>query len=344
LIMKPDRKEQLLNSLLNVKAMPVTASKGTVSESRIGTGEFPIIIEPQLDGVDLAAWMKEPSSRSLIAKKLLSSGAVLFRGFEVFSMDEFQKFVSAFNDEQMLYVDQSSPRTKLINKLYTSTDHPASEIINFHCELSYSQSWPNHIMFFCKIPSETGGETPIADIRNVGRLLSTDVKRKFKEEGVLYVRNLVKGFGLAWQDVYQTTERAVVEEHCRRNGINFEWKDDDYLRISWRRPAFAVHPTTNEELWFNHAFFFNAENLSRVIHGVVTNKDDLPFNTFFGSGQAIPHNVVEELRVAYHRSKVEFTWRKGDILLLDNMLMAHARNSFTGHRSIVVAMCNPINN
>jgi alpha-ketoglutarate-dependent taurine dioxygenase len=34
-------------------------------------------------------------------------------------------------------------------------------------------------------------------------------------------------------------------------------------------------------------------------------------------------------------------WEAGDILLLDNMLVAHGRRAFTGPRQIVVAMAEP---
>ncbi|MNJ78479.1 Taurine catabolism dioxygenase TauD, TfdA family [compost metagenome] len=35
---------------------------------------------------------------------------------------------------------------------------------------------------------------------------------------------------------------------------------------------------------------------------------------------------------------MRFDWRKGDVILLDNMLAAHARDPFEGPRKIVVAM------
>jgi alpha-ketoglutarate-dependent taurine dioxygenase len=33
-----------------------------------------------------------------------------------------------------------------------------------------------------------------------------------------------------------------------------------------------------------------------------------------------------------------FPWRTGDVLMLDNMLTAHARDPFEGPRKVVVAM------
>jgi len=34
-------------------------------------------------------------------------------------------------------------------------------------------------------------------------------------------------------------------------------------------------------------------------------------------------------------------WETGDLLLLDNMLMAHAREPFTGPRSVLVSLAMP---
>ena len=35
---------------------------------------------------------------------------------------------------------------------------------------------------------------------------------------------------------------------------------------------------------------------------------------------------------------MRFTWREGDMVTLDNMLTAHARDSYVGPRKIVVAL------
>jgi len=47
---------------------------------------------------------------------------------------------------------------------------------------------------------------------------------------------------------------------------------------------------------------------------------------------------MEEVSDLYWKTSVSFPWRQGDILMLDNMLVAHARNPFEGARKIVVAM------
>jgi amino acid adenylation domain-containing protein len=301
--------------------------------------QYPLVVKPATEGLLLPGWIS--ANRQSLTEQLHKHGAILLRGFDVNSAKLFQEVAASISEEQMEYKDQSSPRSLVAEKLYTSTDHPADQVINMHNELSYSHNWPMRIMFYCQQPAEVRGETPIADSRQVLAHLSESTCEKFSKHGLLYVRNLVKGLGLSWQDVYQTSDKEEVEAHCRSNNIEFEWKGDNHLRIQWKRPAIRVHPLTKEKVWFNHGFFFNAVNLDQDVHFLVGDKSMLPFNTYYGNGQEIEPEVLQEIAAAYEKAKISFPWQKGDVLLLDNMLMSHGRNSFTGSRKILVAMNTP---
>jgi hypothetical protein len=47
---------------------------------------------------------------------------------------------------------------------------------------------------------------------------------------------------------------------------------------------------------------------------------------------------MSEILEVYRQSEVVFPWRAGDILMLDNVLTAHARRPFAGERRLLVAM------
>jgi amino acid adenylation domain-containing protein len=333
-------KENKFERFFNIKKKTLGVDKPAVSESFFTSRyTYPLVIKPQMEGLILKKWIENNTTH--IQNLLLKHGGILFRDFNISTMAGFQEIASSLSDHQMAYMDQSSPRTLLSEKTYTSTDHPEDQVINMHNELSYSHDWPMQILFYCLKPAETDGETPIADSRKVLQFLSESTREKFASKGIKYVRNLVKGFGLSWQDVYQTNDRLIVEEYCTERGIEFEWIGETNLRISWNRPAIRIHPVTNEETWFNHGFFFNAFNLDESVHEAVADKNMLPFNTFYGDGSEIEPNVLVEIRDAYERAKVIFKWKQGDIILLDNMLMAHGRNSYSGERKVLVAMNNP---
>ncbi len=67
-------------------------------------------------------------------------------------------------------------------------------------------------------------------------------------------------------------------------------------------------------------------------------EEDLPRNVYYGDGSPIEDSVVEYLEKLYRKNAVSFPWRGRDVLMLNNMLVAHSRNPFVGERKIVVAL------
>ncbi|HEX6285127.1 MAG TPA: TauD/TfdA family dioxygenase, partial [Pyrinomonadaceae bacterium] len=101
---------------------------------------------------------------------------------------------------------------------------------------------------------------------------------------------------------------------------------------------------TRETIWFNHAVFFNIHSLDKAARDSLragVDDFDLPFNTFYGDGSPIEPSVVEEIYEVYRQEQVAFDWQAGDILMLDNMLVAHGREPFVAPREIAVAMAEP---
>jgi hypothetical protein len=68
--------------------------------------------------------------------------------------------------------------------------------------------------------------------------------------------------------------------------------------------------------------------------------DGLPYSTCYGDGTSIEPEVAEEIRQAYAAETVKFRWEVGDVLLLDNMSISHAREPYKGPRDIIVCMTN----
>ncbi len=305
-------------------------------------GDLPLVLTPAVPEVDLLDWAS--IQRAAIQQKLLRHGGLLFRGFQPDTPERFERLVETISGPLLTYTERSSPRSHVAGRIYTSTDYPPDQEIFLHNENSYQNNWPLRIGFYCATPPEEGGETPIADVRRVLRRIAPDTRQRFIERRILYVRNFRPGLGLPWHTVFQTTDRATVDEYCALAGIDTEWTHDDRLVTRQVREAVALHPVTGDMLWFNHATFFHASTLDPIVRhelGAEFGEDQLPFNTYYGDGGAIEPAALEELRRAYREEAVMFRWQRGDILLLDNMLVAHGRRPYTGNRRILVAMAAP---
>ena len=157
----------------------------------------------------------------------------------------------------------------------------------------------------------------------------------------MYVRNFIKGTDLPWQEVFQTTDKVEVEEYCRSARIEFEWKGPDRLRLRQVRAAVSFHPRTAEPVWFNQVVLFHPSSLAASVRDSLLSivaEEDLPKNCYYGDGSAIESSAIDEIRRAYAQRTVMFPWQEGDVLLVDNMLVAHGRRAFQGAREILVAM------
>src|SRR5262245_7079285 len=324
------------------KSLSVTPEGLVKIEPSPGGGDLPLMMRPSVEGLDLVAWAV--SNRELIKTRLLRHGGILFRNFDMTSPEAFEQFVIASSAELLPYKERSSPRTRVSNNVYTSTDYPADQSIFLHNENSYQHTWPLKIFFFCQTPAAQGGETPIADCRKVLERIDPAVRRRFAEKGWMLVRNFGDGLSLTWQAVFQTDDRSEVEAYCREAGIETEWRGDR-LRTRQARRAVARHPMTGEMVWFNHAAFFHLSTLEPATREALLaglDEEDLPNNTYYGDGAPIEPSVLEEIREAYSSERKSFAWQEGDLLMLDNMLVAHGRNSYAGRRKILVAMTEPV--
>lgn len=280
----------------------------------------------------------------MIGQRLTDRGAVLLRGFDVAGVDGFDAVVRTLAGPPLTYHERSSPRSTIKGQVYTSTDYPAGEEIFLHNENSYQAAWPLSLFFYCIQPPTTLGATPLADIRAIYQAIDPAVREEFAARDWMVVRNFADGYGLPWQQTFNTDDRDQVAEYCAGNGVSVEWLSGNGLRTRARRKAVHQHPVTGEPVWFNHLTFFHVTTLGPdLCAGMrdIFDEVDLPTNTYYGDGEPIPDSVVAHLRDCYRAAQRRFDWQHGDVLMVDNMLAAHGREPFTGPRKIAVAMAQP---
>ncbi|HTK10957.1 MAG TPA: TauD/TfdA family dioxygenase [Ktedonobacteraceae bacterium] len=306
---------------------------------------FPLVVQPSIAGVNLVSWAA--NNQEYIRKELAKHGAILFRNFTVDSASKFEGFARAVSADGELFDEYGDlPRDMPGAKVYHSTPYPADKSILFHNESSHTHRWPMKIFFYCVAVAGKGGATPIIDCRKTYQLLDPAIIQRMADKKLMYVRNFIKGLDVSWQQFFQTTEKERVEDYCRKAGIDFEWKSEDHLTTRQICQAVAKHPFTGEMLFFNqiqlhHVYCLDPEIRSSMLS--MFREEDLPRNVYYGDGTLIEDSVVAEIGELYEQQAVRFQWQAGDVILLDNMMVAHSRDPFEGSRKILVAMAEVIN-
>lgn len=326
-------------ALRGIKPTKVTvASDDVVVREPLREGaDLPLVLRPASADVDLVAWAREHRAR--LDTELERHGALLFRGFAVTDPDALERFASVFVDD-LFGENGEHPRAALGGNVYTPVFFPPEEKLLWHNENSFNDEGPTRIWFACARPADSGGETPVVDSRAVHRRMDPALREEFTAKGVMYVRNYGTGLGLDWRDVFRTGDRAEAEARCARQGLRHEWHGDR-LRTTAVRPAVLRHPRTGEWSWFNQAQHWHTACLSAEVRESLLSTmaaEELPRSCRFGDGTEIPDEAMHEILRVYQELEVSFPWERGDVMLLDNILAAHARNPFRGERELLVAM------
>ena len=337
---KQKRKEFNLKKFKQVEPKTVSfVEEKLVNTEYLPAGEtLPLVIKPNVDDLDPIDWVK--NNREFLETKLLERGAILFRGFNLDSVSGFEKFAGTICP-QLFGEYGDLPREGVGGKVYGSTPYPSEKTILFHNESSHLHCWPLKICFFCVQPAQEGGETPIVDCRKIYQMLDPKLRSHFEEKQLMYVRNYTEDLDVSWQEFFHTDDRKVVEESCQKAKTELEWKDGNNLRTRKIAQAITKHPKTDDVVFFNQILLHHIYCLDPAVRESLLSlfrEENLPRNVYYGDGSPIENSVVEEIQAIYREATVSFPWQQGDVLMLDNMLVAHSRNPYVGSRKIVVAM------
>jgi alpha-ketoglutarate-dependent taurine dioxygenase len=272
---------------------------------------------------------------------LLEHRALVFRGFDI-TEETFERVSTALLRRREAYVHGNSPRTKVGDNIYTSTEFPPEYDISMHNELSYAHVWPSRLLFCCTRPAATGGATPVLHGGLWLDSLGAEIRAAFRD-GVCYRQYLHGGMGLgkSWQDTFETTDPTMVDGYLEASDAAWEWTSSGGLKVSQVRPAIIAHPVTGEQVWFSqmdqwHSATLGEETMREL--AAIVPEDEMPQSVTFPDGSAIPDEFAVTVRQKGLALAVDVDWRAGDVLLIDNVAVAHGRRSFTGSRRVLVGM------
>lgn len=278
--------------------------------------------------------------RALVAEH----GALLVRGLGLRDATEVEAVFRRLGG-LVTEMEAFAPRRRYAEGVYSSSKWPPNQPMCMHHELSYALEPPGLMLFACLTAAASGGATPVADSPTVLDALPPDLVERFEKDGWLLIRNYTDDIGASLADAFGSADRPTIERYCRAKRIDFEWRPDGALRTRQRRSAVVRHPATGRRCWFNQIAFLNEWTLDPELREYLVDvygEDGLPFNTRFGNGDAIGADVVQTINEAYEAHTVRQRWAAGDMLLVDNIRTAHAREAFEGPREVVVALADPV--
>ena len=266
----------------------------------------------------------------------------------------------------------TSPRTSLSPHVKTAADLPPTSVVPAHAEMSFAPRPPARLYFYSHVSNTgVGGETPVSDLRAVAQALTPAARRRLSRplrfERVYY--DATSWFGSwdptktkSWQGMFPGLSRKEAEVAAREKGYEPSWLRDGSLRLSHVVGSpFRSHPSDGAEAWHSHltnlhvttAWAAELGKAARHLRAPSYVLRSLVFSALYGSGLAekllhvmgseVGAKVVEAetgaavVDVEYVRALMDkFTsthqHEDGDVIVLDNFRVGHARNPWDGSR------------
>ncbi|WP_432156968.1 TauD/TfdA family dioxygenase [Streptomyces sp. bgisy153] len=302
----------------------------------------PPVLDAEGAGADAAG--RAAALRDRVRAAVAEHGAVRVRGLGPRTPEEVGAVAAALGIEAMPEREGFAPRRRLAPGVLSSSEWPPDEPMCMHHELSYAAEVPATLLFACLRAPDGGGATGVADSQAVLAALPADLVEPFARDGWQLTRSY-REVGVAWTEAFGTEDPAEVAAYCDRETVEATWLPDGALRTRQRRAAVIEHPGNGLPVWFNQISFLNERTLDPMVRDYLTDvygPDALPFNTAYGDGRPIPEEVVETIDRAYRAATVSEPWTTGDVLVVDNLRMAHSREPYDGDRHVAVVLGDPV--
>ncbi|TJZ54670.1 TauD/TfdA family dioxygenase [Streptomyces piniterrae] len=305
----------------------------------LGEGRIPVLRLPD-PGAPAIADLPGEGIRALVARH----GAILIRGLGLASPADLASAARALGVAGMAECEGFTSRLAHPDHVYSASDWPSEDQLCMHHEQSYAAVVPSIALFGCLVAPESGGTAAVADGERMMELLPEELVERFERDGWELARSYLE-FGFTWAEAFGTEDRELVSDYCARNAVDCTWTEDGGLRTRQRRAAVLRHPVTGRRVWFNQAAFLHESSLDPLIrehleelYGV----EGLPFRTLYGDGETIPTDVVDTINKAYGVAGLTEPWQDGDLLMVDNLRMAHGRDPYEGDRQMVALFGDPV--
>lgn len=288
----------------------------------------------------VTAWITQNQKQLVDLAK--THGAILLRDFcpPISTAADFDAVCKSFGLAEFPYIGGAAPRTVVTGSVFTANESPADQLIPFHHEMAQSKSHPGTLFFYCMKAPPEGGETPIV----LSNLVYERIRGEFpqfvselEQKGVRYVRVLPEAddpssaIGRGWRSTFAVDTKEEAGKVGREMGMELEWLEGNLLKTTTAViPATKKDPRTGKTSWFN--------SIVAAFTGWKDSRNDPRKAVVFGDGSPLDADVLRRCQEIMNELAVAFEWKRGDVLVVDNWVTLHSRNSFKGKRIIYASL------
>ncbi len=321
----------------------LTAEAASVAAQQTHGGiSFPLALVCQTPNATLGAttaWVQD--RRAELQTQLAAHGAILFRGFPLATPLDFDAFIAAFGYPNFPYQDSLSNavRTNFTERVFSANEAPANVTIYLHHEMAQTPIYPSKLLFFCQQAAETGGATPLCRSDVVYERLAErcpEFLRNCEAKGLRYTNVMpsqndpASGMGRSWQSTFRRDTRAAAEARMTELGYTWEWLDDGCLRATTPRLPAVREVSPGRKTFFNQ--------LIAAFKGWKDSRNDPSKAITLGDGTPLDRDAVIAAADIAEALTFDVPWQNGDVALVDNYIVMHARRTFTGPRKILASL------
>ena len=137
--------------------------------------------------------------------------------------------------------------------------------------------------------------------------------------------------GRSWRSTFLTESRETAEAKMSEAGMRWEWLDSgDLWTETATLPAVRLDARTGKSTFFN--------SMVAAYTGWVDSRNDPKRAVVLGDGGPVNGDILEKTAQVMASDCVAFKWQAGDVLWIDNALVLHARQPFSGPRKVYAAI------
>ena len=319
----------------------------------------PLIVYPR-STINFIQWSQEHQQE--VAEAIKQYGVIVFSGFGL-TKENFHDALTAATGMPPQIYKGDTPRNEVGSNIYQSTAVAGGQTIPLHQEVSAGdrRDMPQYISFFCVTPPEKGtGQTLVGNAKNVSLAIQAampDLWKCMSTHTLTYTarylpKDSLRTRWIQWlnpshatiEKRFGTEKKEEVEKKCRQEGLTCRW-DGGWAVVSRSN----VPATINREgvtLFCNqiHVDRFNPKLCGGWLNYIFARlflyptSGSMQFDVEFDDGTQISRNDASKLLSILEEHQVGRDWKKGDLMILDNVATMHAKTSHTGNREILVAM------